>query len=212
MIRSTSMLSQRVSRAAIGLGLCATMAACASAPMGKFVWLDDLPQTEIGAPGSAYVIGPYDVISFTAFNHPEVSGRGAVRTDGNLTVPLLGDVVAAGKSPADLGREIERQLNDRKLVVGSRVTVVVDQVAPIRVSIIGEVKSPGLYTLEAGSGLAEALATSGGFSEFAHRDRLFIIRRVPELVRIRFKYSDLTSATGNALTFRLKAGDTMLVQ
>jgi polysaccharide biosynthesis/export protein len=192
--------------------LLATLAGCASAPTGKFVWLDDLPQAAIGAPGETYLIGPYDVVSFTAFNHPEVSGRGGVRTDGNITVPLLGDVLAAGKTPTALAQEIEKQLGAKNLVVGARVTVVLDQVAPIRVSILGEVKAPGLYTLEAGSGLAEALATSGGFSEFAHRDQLYIIRRVPELIRIRFKYSDLTSATGNALTFRLKAGDTMLVQ
>lgn len=185
---------------------------CASGPTGKFVWLDDLPRTEIGAPGDTYLIGPYDVLSFTAFNHAEVSGRSRVRTDGNLTVPLLGDVLAAGKSPSALALEIEKQLGSRNLVVGARVTVVLDEVAPIKVSILGEVKTPGLFTLEAGSGLAEALATSGGFSEFAHRDQLYIIRRVPELIRIRFKYSDLISATGAALTFRLKAGDTILVQ
>ncbi len=213
MIRfSTWRLPRSITRIGIHAAILASAVGCASAPTGKFVWLDDLPKTEIGAPGDTYLIGPYDVISFTAFNHAEVSGRSRVRTDGNLTIPLLGDVLAAGKSPSSLAREIEKQLDERKLVVGARVTVVLDEVAPIKVSVLGEVKAPGLYTLEAGSGLAEALATSGGFSEFAHRDQLYIIRRVPELIRIRFKYSDLTSATGAALTFRLKAGDTMLVQ
>ena len=189
-----------------------SLAGCASAPLGKFVWLDDLPPAQIGSPQDAYQIGPNDAMSVQVFGHPEMSGSVRVRSDGNLTVPLLGDVLAAGKSPADLSKEIARQLEAKNLVVAARVTVVLDVVAPIKVSIIGEVKAPGLYTLEAGSGLAEALATSGGFTEFAHRDRLYIIRRVPELVRIRFRYSDLTGATGAALTFRLKAGDTMLVQ
>ncbi len=213
MIRTSN---SRVLRTLIRTGahavLLSALVGCGGTAAGKFVWLDDLPQSEIGAPGEAYVIGPYDIIAFTAFNHAEVSGRSRVRTDGNLTIPLLGDVLAAGKTPTALARDIEKQLEARNLVVGARVTVVLDEVAPIKVSVLGEVKSPGLYTLEAGAGLAEALATSGGFTEFAHRDQLFIIRRVPELIRIRFKYSALTSATGAALTFRLKAGDTMLVQ
>ncbi len=188
------------------------LAGCASSPTGKFVWLDDLTAGQIGSPQEAYVTGPGDAVAVGVFNHPELSGRARIRLDGFFTVPLLGDVPAAGKTLSALSREIEKLLEAQNLVVGPRVSLVLEEVAPIKLSILGEVKSPGLYTLEAGAGLAEALATSGGFTEFAHRDRLFIIRRVPELVRIRFRYSDLTSATGSAIKFRLKAGDTMLVQ
>jgi polysaccharide export outer membrane protein len=180
--------------------------------MGRFVWLDDLPAGQIGSQSAAYQTGPGDVISVQVFNHPEMSVRSKIRLDGNVTVTFLGDVPAAGKTLAELAQEIEKQLDARKLVVAPRATVVLDEVAPIKLSILGEVKTPGLYTLEAGSGLSEALAISGGFTEFAHRDRLFIIRRVPEMIRIRFRYSDLTAANGSALTFRLKTGDTMLVQ
>jgi len=190
----------------------ATMAGCASAPTGKFVWLDDLAAGQIGSPQEAYVTGPGDAVGLSVFNHPEISGRTRIRLDGYFTVPLLGDVPAAGRTLSTLSRELEKLLADQKIVVAPRVSLILDEIAPIKLSILGEVKSPGLYTLESGAGLAEALATSGGFTEFAHRDRLFIIRRVPELIRIRFRYTDLTSGTGSAIKFRLKAGDTMLVQ
>ncbi len=192
--------------------LAATASSCASSPTGKFVWLDDLPAGQIGSPSDAYQIGPGDVLSIQVFNHPEMSVKSRIRLDGNLTVTFLGDVPAAGKTLTALAREIEKQLESRNLVVVPRATVVLDEVAQIKLSVLGEVKTPGLYTLEAGAGLAEALAISGGFTEFAHRDRLYIIRRVPELLRIRFRYTDLTAANGSAVTFRLKTGDTMLVQ
>ncbi len=198
-------------------GLCAVALAvvasgCASSPTGKFVWLDDLPAGQIGSPADAYQTGPGDVLSVQVFSHPEMSIRSRIRLDGNLTVSFLGDVPAAGKTLSALAREIEKQLDARNLVVSPRATVVLDEVAPIKLSILGEVKTPGLYTLESGSGLAEALATSGGFTEFAHRDQIYIIRRVPELIRIRFRYADLTAGKGSAVTFRLKTGDTLLIQ
>jgi len=211
-VKSTSSLRTIVHRriAELCMVVLSLMASgCASTPSGKFVWLDDLPAGQIGSPADAYQTGPGDVLSVQVFNHPEMSVKSRIRLDGNLTVSFLGDVPAAGKTLSALAREIEKQLEARNLVVAPRATVVLDEVAQIKLSILGEVKTPGLYTLEAGSGLAEALATSGGFTEFAHRDQIYIIRRVPELIRIRFRY---TAANGSALTFRLKTGDTMLIQ
>jgi polysaccharide biosynthesis/export protein len=188
------------------------LSGCSKGATGKFIWMDELPASEIGSRQDSYETGPGDIVSVSVFGHPELSGRLKVRLDGFVTLPLVGDVPAAGKTLPTLSREVTKLLEDQKIVVGPRVSIVLDEVAPIKLSILGEVKNPGLYTLESGAGLAEALATSGGFTEFAHRDRLFIIRRVPELVRIRFRYNDLTAANGAAIKFRLKAGDTMLVQ
>ena len=214
-VTSTASLRSIALRQFVWLGavaLSVVVSGCASSPAGKFVWLDDLPAGQIGSPADAYQTGPGDVLSVQVFNHPELSVRSKIRLDGNLAVSFLGDVPAAGKTLSALSREIEKQLEARNLVVAPRATVVLDEVAQIKLSILGEVKTPGLYTLEAGSGLAEALATSGGFTEFAHRDQIYIIRRVPELIRIRFRYADLTAGKGSAVTFRLKTGDTLLIQ
>jgi polysaccharide biosynthesis/export protein len=129
-----------------------------------------------------------------------------------VSIALLGDVAAAGKSPVDLAREIEKELVARDLAVAARVTVLLEEAAPIRVSVIGEVARPGLYTLESGAGLAEALASGGGFTDYAHRDRLYVVRRSPDLLRIRFTYDAVARAEGRAAQFRLRAGDTIVVE
>ncbi len=179
---------------------------------GKFVWIDQLTPEQKASVQDTYVIGVNDQLTVLVFGHPEMSGRNRVRADGNVSVGLLGDVLATGKTPVSLAREIEAQLVAKNLAVGARVTIVLEESAPIRISLIGEVSRPGLYSLEAGAGLSEAIAIGGGFTAFAHRDRLFIIRRSPELIRIRFTYADLASARGEAAVFRLRTGDTILVE
>jgi polysaccharide export outer membrane protein len=69
-----------------------------------------------------------------------------------------------------------------------------------------------MYTLDNNAGVAEALASAGGLTEFAHRDQIFVIRRNPTPVRIRFTYSALAEARGQAATFRLKPGDVVVAQ
>ncbi len=185
-------------------------AGCASP--GQFVWIDSLAPAQQTLTQDTYIIGTDDMLTVQVFNHPEMSGSVRVRTDGKVSVGLLGDVPAAGRAPAVLAREIEQNLAEKNLVVAARVTVALDEAAPIGVSILGEVARPGQYSLSAGSGLYEALATSGGFTDFAHRDRLFILRRTPELVRIRFTYDDLSRGKGFAAFFRLRSGDTIVIE
>lgn len=207
-----SRVTFRRSLSAIGALLMLAVGGCGGTK-GNFVWIDALsPEQRANIQGGAYVIGVNDLLTVQVFNHPEMTGRNRVRADGNVSVGLLGDVVATGKTPVELSREIEKQLEARNLVVGARVTTVLEESAPIKISIIGEVTRPGLYSLEAGAGLSEAIAISGGFTAFAHRDRLFIIRKTPDVIRIRFTYEALASATGEAATFRLRAGDTVLVE
>lgn len=185
--------------------------ACASQP-GHFVWMDQIADAQLAPAAGAYVIGVGDLLGIQVFNHPEMSGKSRVREDGQMSIALLGDVPAVGKVPANLAREIEAQLGARDLAVAARVTVLLEEAAAIRISVIGEVLKPGLYTLDAGAGLAEALASAGGFTEFAHRDRLYVVRRSPELLRIRFTYDALTKAEGRAVKFRLRPGDTVVIE
>jgi polysaccharide export outer membrane protein len=107
---------------------------------------------------------------------------------------------------------VDRELVAKSLAVGARSTVVLEEAAPLHVSVLGEVMRPGYYPLTPGSGLAEALANAGGFTEFAHRDRLYIVRRSPEATRIRFTYDALVHAEGKASAFRLRSGDVLVVE
>lgn len=191
--------------ALLALGGCAT-------GTGKFVWMDDLTPAQKASAQGKYIIGESDVLMVQVFNHNEMSGKTRVRTDGNVSINLLGDVPAIGKEPSTLAREIEKQLDAKNLAVSARVTVLLDEAAPAKVSVIGEVARPGLYSLESGAGLAEAIASAGGFTDFAHRDRLYVVRRTPQLLRIRFTFAALSRAEGEAVLFRLRSGDTIVVE
>lgn len=201
-------------RLAVGAGaLVALAAACnhggGSAP---YVWVDDLEDRQVAPAPGTYIIGPGDLVSIQVFNHPEMAVRTRVREDGAVSVPLLGDMPASGESPADLGRAIEAQLAARSLAVAPRATVVLEERAPLRVPVLGEVARPGLFQLDPGAGVAEALASAGGFTEFAHRDRLYVVRRQPAAVRIRLRYNDLARANGRAADLRLRPGDVVVVE
>jgi polysaccharide export outer membrane protein len=180
--------------------------------VGPFVWVDDPSVVQKNSTARTYVLGTSDILLVQVFNHAEMSGRTKVRTDGNVSIGLLGDIAAIGKTPANLAREIETQLDAKNLAVSARVTIVLDEAAPVRISILGEVSRPGMYNLESGAGLSEALASSGGFTDYAHRDRLFVLRRSPELMRIRFRFEDLSRGKGEAARFQLRSGDTIVVE
>lgn len=198
--------------ASVGTLLVALLALPGCHSPGQFIWIDRLAPEQTVAVETAYVVAANDVVMVQVFNHPEMSGRTRVRSDGNLSIGLLGDVQAAGKAPANLATEIAEQLTARSLAVGARVTVTLDEAAPVRVAMIGEVARPGLYALSAGAGLAEALASCGGFTDFAHRDRLYVMRQTPALTRIRFTYADVLRGTRGTGTFRLRSGDTIVAE
>jgi polysaccharide biosynthesis/export protein len=186
--------------------------ACVHPAGGTYIWVDELPDAQLAPPAGEYRFVSGDMVAVQVFNHPEISGRTRVREDGRLSVSLLGDLMAAGRSPTDLAHAVEAQLAERNLAVSPRATVILDERAPFRIAVIGEVSKPGLFPLDAGAGVAEALASAGGFAEFAHRDQLYVVRRQPEAVRIRFRYRDLAQAKGKAADFRLRSGDVVVVE
>jgi polysaccharide export outer membrane protein len=89
---------------------------------------------------------------------------------------------------------------------------VVEETRPLTVPVLGEVAHPGQYALERGAGVLEALAAGGGLTEFAHRDRIFVLRRHPVQVRIRSTFEALSRGQGRAAAFRLESGDVVVVE
>src|SRR5439155_15214853 len=94
------------------------------------------------------------------------------------------------------------------------VTVTVDEVHPLTISVTGEVMRPGVYPLEAPANLLSALASAGGLSQFAHEDQIYVLRRQSDgaLARIRFKYEALAHAEGQAGSFSLQRNDLIVVE
>jgi polysaccharide export outer membrane protein len=188
------------------LAVAAFSPGCASGP-GVFVWPMQLPPDEVGA--SEYRITNGDVVSVRVYGQDGMSTHAKVRSDGRIAVPFLGDVAVAGKTPAALAKEVETGL--KSYVTTPNVTVSVDEFQPITVSVIGEVSHPGTVAIDRNTGILQVLASSGGLTENADRDHIFVLRNSPVQRRIRFTYDLLTHNLSIAM-FRLHAGDIVVVE
>jgi len=172
-----------------------------------YVWAHLLPAT---GDGPGYAIAAGDLLNIQVWEQDKLSGKTRVRQDGRISILFLNDVDAAGKTPTALAGELERGL--KPFVLNPRVNVVVEEAQPLNVSVLGEVVRPGTYTLEPDSSLAHALAAAGGLTSYAHRDDIYVVRRQPEPVRIRFTYEDVTGARTRNLRFALRRGDVVVVE
>jgi polysaccharide biosynthesis/export protein len=178
---------------------------------GPFVWAPEYVARTPSAANSAYVVGVGDLIAVQVYDNEKISTRGRVRSDGKLAIPLINDVLVAGKTPTEVAADVEKALKDGNMVLAPRVNVVVEDVLPIRITVLGAVSRAGTYSVDAGSGVAEALAGAGGLTEFAKKDRIFVLRKVPSPIRIRFTFASLTD-TGPAGSFKLQQGDIVVVE
>jgi len=183
-------------------------AACSSSLAGA------VPVEQYQAPAastnSEYVITAGDMLSVQVWDQQQMSGRLRVRSDGRISLPFLNDVQAEGKTPTKLAAELEAGL--KSVVLNPRVTVSVEDSRPQTVSVMGEVARPGPQPFERDAGVAQVLAAAGGLSNFAKKDRIFVVRSRPKPVRIHFTYDALTRNVGVASTFRVQPGDVIIVE
>ena len=178
---------------------------CASA--GSFVWVDELPSS---SSERGYVIAPGDSLNVRVWNQDAMSAKVRVRADGQITLPFLNDVTAAGYAPAVLAAQLQTRLRD--FINSPVVSISLEEPRPLQVPVLGEVAKPGVYPVEWGAGLLPALAAAGGLTDWAGRDRIYVIRRAPQLARIRFRLASLLHAEGNAAKFTLQDGDQIVVE
>lgn len=192
-------------------GLLVIVFACVAAPScvsdGPFVWVDDLSPGALKPP--PYRVMPGDRLVVNVWNQPPLSGEVLVRPDGNITLPLVGDIYVLGLAPPSISDEVAKKLNG--LVVDPHVSVALANTRAPMVSVVGEVRTAGTFELRPGDGVLEVLARSGGLSEFASRDRVFVIRR-SENMRVRFDYEKLARANGAGVQFLLQDGDVVVVE
>ena len=131
-----------------------------------------------GAPGDAneYLLGVGDVLRISVWGHTELTTDVAIRPDGYLTFPLVGDHFAANKTPRQLGAELQAILGE--FVINPQVTVIVNQFRTLQVQVLGEVRTSGYVQLKAGSRLMDVLASAGGPDKTADLSRVTITRYV----------------------------------
>lgn len=166
------------------------------------------------APGSTdpnYVIGAQDVLDVSVWREGEVSRTVPVRPDGKISLPLLGDVQAAGKTPMALSRDITELL--KRFIADPQVTVIVTQINSQRIYIMGEVGRPGAYPLLPGMTVLQALSNAGGFSLFAKLKDIYVIRTEEggSQTKLPFNYKDVIRGKRPEQNLELKAGDTIVV-
>ena len=193
------------------LGLIGLSAAC-SGP-GRYVWYSDLGHNAAAA-ANEYVVSPGDTLSIRVMGHEDLSTKVKVRADGRIAVPIIGEINASNRRPSELRSDIEAHLKD--FVVMPTVTLNVDESAPVKVMVLGEVPRPGVIPLDPGLSLATALALSGGVTDYASRDRIFVLRTMStaaEPLRIRFTWEAVTRTDPRgAGGFLLRGGDLIVVE
>lgn len=154
-----------------------------------------------------YRVGAEDILEIAVWKEPELSRSAPVRPDGNITVPVVGELRAVGKTARQLEAEITAKLAER--ITSPVVTVTVKEINSSRVFILGEVTRPGVYPLRGNMGVLQMLAIAGGLTEFADGDEIVVLRRTRtgEEQKLRFDYD--SAVDGNL--FDLEPGDTIVV-
>ncbi len=186
--------------------LSASLLACAHG--GAFVWAEEFVD-ETPAP-EPYRVGAGDQLQVAVWSQPQLSGEYAVRNDGQITIPLVGEIAVLGLSLPGVAAALTRRLDG--LVVEPKVTVALRNVRPHVVSVLGEVRTPGQYPLDPQATVLEVLAKAGGLTTFADPESIYVVRRDARSLRVRFTLERITRPRSTPTAFRLRDGDVVVVE
>lgn len=158
------------------------------------------------------MIGIDDLLSINVWKEPDVSRPSvSVRPDGRISLPLVGEVQAAGRTPLQLEGDISSKL--RTYIAEPEVTVMVQQINSEKFNILGQVVKPGSYPLTRGMTVLDAIATANGFRDFAKQKAIYILRpnSTGAESRIRFNYKDVIQGKQPEQNIKLEPRDTIVV-
>ncbi|HEY2743300.1 MAG TPA: polysaccharide biosynthesis/export family protein [Polyangia bacterium] len=160
-----------------------------------------------------FVLGVNDAIRINVWKNPELSGDARVRPDGTITMPLIGDIKAAGRTPSALKAEITKRLQSFVRDEGAIVSIAVTEVNSYRFTVAGQVEKPGLLTAKYYVTAAEAIAMAGGLNRFANPHRLVLVRSDAHGARrIPLDYDRIASGEHPEENLPMLSGDTLFVE
>ena len=166
--------------------------------------------TQTDGNGRTYLAGAGDLLHIVVWKNEEITGDYIVRPDGKTTLPLVGDVVAAGMSTDAIAMQISKKL--KLFIENPYVTVIVTQTSSNRIYVLGEVARPGVYPLQDRLTVLQALALAGGFSQFAKKDRMVVIRYEGKgQIKHEVNYRDILKDPEKGRNLLLRRGDTLVV-
>ncbi len=172
------------------------------------------PASRPGAPSNAgaspdYRMVPGDKLRIEVYKDQQLSQSLQIRPDGKITLPLIGDVPAAGVTPRELAGTLTERL--KEYLTAPVVTVIVAEAVPPMIYVLGEVNTPGAQPLSTPVTVLQALSVAGGFKDFANPKKIRILRKKPDgsILTINFNYKSAIEST--AAPMMLQAGDTVIV-
>lgn len=158
-----------------------------------------------------YIIGASDILEVDVWKEKEISQELPVRPDGKISLPLIGEIQAAGLTPLGLQNVITEQL---KTYLGNpQVTVIVKAPNSHSFNIVGQVMRPASYPLQQSMTVLDSIAAAGGFQPFAKETKIYVLRPMPGGIRVRipFNYKDVIMGRKLSQNIPLKPGDTIVV-
>ena len=158
-----------------------------------------------------FVIGNDDVLAINVWKEPDISRSIPVRSDGKISLPLAGELQAAGRTPLKLEQDIAARL--KNYIAEPEVTVIVQQINSQKFNILGQVNHPGSYPLTNSPTVLDAIAVAGGFRDFAKQKSIYILRQNANgsETRIPFNYKDVVKGRNPAQNIALQPRDTIVV-
>jgi polysaccharide biosynthesis/export protein len=169
----------------------------------------------MSVPPTEFLIGPEDVLVVTVWRNQELSKEVIVRPDGKISLPLIGDIMAAGLSAQVLSKHVADALAE--FMSTPTVSVQVKEINSYHIFAVGEVGKPGKIPLKSFTSVVQGISYAGGFTTFASRNNVHVLRMVKNAqgetkqVMIPVPYLDIVQGKNLEANFILKAGDVIVV-
>ena len=171
----------------------------------------DNPAATTSIRPDSYIIGAEDVISVYVWKEPDMSKTVPVRPDGMISLPLVGEIKAAGYTPVQLQDVLAASM--KKIISDPQVTVVVEKISSLSFNIVGEVGHPGYFPLTRRMTVLDAIAMAGGFKDFAKTKKIYVLRTAANGTqeRLPFNYKDVIKGKNPQQNIELQPRDTIVV-
>lgn len=158
-----------------------------------------------------FVIGNDDVLAINVWKEPDISRSIPVRSDGRISLPLVGEVQAAGQTPLKLEAEIAGRL--KNYISEPEVTVMVQQINSQKFNVLGQVMRPGSFVLTNSPTVLDSIALAGGFRDFAKQKSIYVLRENTDgtQTRLSFNYKEVIKGVKTSQNVKLQPRDTVIV-
>jgi polysaccharide biosynthesis/export protein len=169
------------------------------------------PAANPKAHDDTYMIGADDVLAINVWKEPDLSRSVPVRSDGKISLPLIGELQASGVTPKQLEQDIAKKLTS--YVSEPEVTVIVQEIKSRKFNVLGMVARPGSFSITHTMTVLDAIALAGGFRDFAKQKSIYVLRRNSDgtQARLPFNYKEVVKGKNPEQNVKLEPGDTVVI-